>query len=107
VALSVAKRDPVTRNCWRAAANTVTVRSPTPSATAIPAPTGDHALRQPERFTIDAFDDHDGKKFLNLRHDFELDIDGLPTVNVTGTDTSYRWVCDRDRFDKCRYDGPD
>lgn len=28
-------------------------------------------------------------------------------VNVTGTDTSYRWVCDGDRFDKCLYDGPD
>jgi hypothetical protein len=37
----------------------------------------------------------------------ELDIEGLPTVNVTGTDTSYRWVCDGDRTDKCRYDGPD
>lgn len=64
-------------------------------------------LRQPERFTLDAFDGHDGKKFLNLRHDFELDIEGLPTVNVTGTDTSYRWRCESKRVDKCRYDGPD
>lgn len=64
-------------------------------------------LRQPDRFTLDAYDGHDGKKFLNLAHELELDIEGLPTVNVTGTDTSYRWQCDGDRVDKCRYDGPD
>jgi hypothetical protein len=64
-------------------------------------------LRQPDRGIIRARDGHDGKKFLDLRHDFELDIDGLPTVDVTGTDTSYRWVWDKGRVDKCRYDGPD
>lgn len=62
-------------------------------------------LRQPDRGRLFARDGHDGKKFLNLRHDIELDIEGLPTVNVTGTDTSWRWGCDSDRRDKCRYTG--